>query len=58
MRGPRLQLALVESTNPNDSVTEVDGIKFAVDKGQATYFENSKLDFVKSVFGFGEYKLV
>ncbi|WP_191126322.1 hypothetical protein [Cerasibacillus terrae] len=51
-------MALVESTNPNDSVTEVDGIKFAVDKGQATYFENSKLDFVKSVFGFGEYKLV
>ena len=56
--GPRLQLALVESVNPNDSVTEIDGIKFVVDKGQAAYFENTKLDFVKSMFGFGEFRLV
>ncbi|GEN31685.1 Fe-S cluster assembly iron-binding protein IscA [Cerasibacillus quisquiliarum] len=51
-------MALVESVNPNDSVTEIDGIKFVVDKGQAAYFENTKLDFVKSMFGFGEFRLV
>jgi len=56
--GPRLQLALEESTNPNDTVTEVEGIKFLVDSNQSAYFENVKLDYTKGAFGFGEYKLL
>lgn len=56
--GPRLQLALEESTNPNDEVTEVEGIKFLVDKSQSAYFEDVKLDYAQGAFGFGEYKLL
>lgn len=56
--GPRLQLALEESSNPSDTVTEVEGIKFLVDSNQSSYFENVKLDFTKNMFGFGEYKLL
>jgi len=51
-------LALEESTNPNDEVTEVEGIKFLVDKSQSAYFEDVKLDYAQGAFGFGEYKLL
>lgn len=56
--GPRLQLALVESTKQNDKVTEVDGMKFIVDSNQSPYFDNVKLDYTKNFFGLGEFKLL
>lgn len=56
--GPTLQLALEESTNSKeDTVTEVDGVKFVVHSSQSYYFDNVKLDYQKGMFG-GEYKLL
>lgn len=56
--GPRVQLALEESANSNDSVTEVDGINFLVDANQSAYFNNTKLDYTKNLFGFGEFHII
>lgn len=53
-----MQLALEESSKPNDKVTEVDEVKFLVDPNQSAYFENVKLDFIKNVFGNGEFKII
>ncbi|HLS34710.1 MAG TPA: hypothetical protein VK061_00565 [Bacillota bacterium] len=47
-----------ESSNPNDTVTEVDGVKFLVDKSQSSYFNNVKLDYTKNLFGLGEFQIV
>ena len=55
--GPSLQLALEESTNSEeDTITEVDGVKFVVHSSQSYYFDSVKLDYQKGMFG-GEYKL-
>lgn len=51
-------MALEESTNPNDKITEADGIKFIYDSNQSSYFDNVKLDYTKNFFGMGGYKLV
>lgn len=56
--GPRLQLALAESPNDDDNVTEIDGVKFLVHANQEQYFKNVTLDFVKNMFGMGEFTLV
>lgn len=57
--GPRLQLALAESANEDDHVTEVDGIKFVIHQNQEQYFSNNvTLDFVRNMFGMGEFTLV
>lgn len=56
--GPRLQLALAESANDDDTVTEVDGITFLVHANQEQYFNNVTLDYVKNMFGMGEFTLV
>jgi len=56
--GPRLQLALEESANSNDAVTEVDGINFLVDSNQSSYFDNVKLDYTKNLFGLGEFHIL
>lgn len=56
--GPRLQLALEESTHKNDEVKEIDGIKFVIHKNQAPYFNQVKLDYTKNMFGIGEYTLL
>jgi len=51
-------LALVESTNENDVITEIDGIHFVIDKSQSPYFNRVKLDYTKGLFGIGEYQLL
>lgn len=56
--GPRLQLALAETANKDDNVTEVDDIKFVIHANQEQYFSNVTLDFVKNMFGMGEFTLV
>jgi len=56
--GPRLQLALAESTNEDDRVTEIDGIKFIIHANQQQYFENVTVDYVRNIFGLGEFTLV
>lgn len=56
--GPRLQLALEESSQPQDEMMEVDGIKFLVHANHLPYFNNVKLDYTKNLFGLGEYTLL
>lgn len=56
--GPRLQLALAESAGQDDEVVEVDGITFLIHANQETYFKGKTLDFIKNMFGMGEYTLV
>ncbi len=55
--GPSLQLALEESTNKDDTVTEADGITFVVHSSQSYYFDDMTLDYKKGMFG-GEYTLL
>lgn len=55
--GPSLQLALDESTNSEDTVTEVDGVKFVIHSSQSYYFDNVQLDYKEGMFG-GGYRLV
>lgn len=55
--GPRIELALEESTNPRDTVVEVDGVTFLVDENQMAYFRNKQLDYTKNLFGLGEFYL-
>ena len=53
-------MALEESNkrNEDDTITEVDGIHFLVADNQKYYFQNVKLDYVKTMFNMGEYKLL
>lgn len=53
-----MQLALAESTNEDDRVTEIDGIKFIIHANQQQYFENVTVDYVRNIFGLGEFTLV
>jgi len=56
--GPRLQLALAESATEDDIVTKIDDITFLVHANQEQFFKDMTLDYVKSIFGMGEYTLV
>lgn len=56
--GPRLQLALAESATDDDKVTEIDGIKFIIHANQQPYFANVTVDYVRNMFGLGEFTLV
>jgi len=51
-------LALAESPNSDDNGTEVDGVKFLIHSNQEQYFKNTTLDYVKNMFGMGEFTLV
>jgi len=50
-------LALDESTNSEDTVTEVDSVKFVIHSSQSYYFDNVQLDYKEGMFG-GGYRLV
>lgn len=56
--GPQLKLALEESAGEEDQITEVDGVKFIVASKANAYFNNTKVDYVKTIFGGGEFKLI
>lgn len=56
--GPRLKLALEESSSERDTITKIENIKFLIDDYQSYYFQNVKLDYVKNIFGFGEFTLL
>lgn len=56
--GPRLQLALAESKSADDHLTEIDGVRFIVHANQEQFFKNVTVDFIKNLFGMGEYTLV
>ena len=56
--GPQLRLTLEESALQTDEVTEQDGIQFLVNDRDQVYFNDVKLDYVKSLFGGGEFKIL
>lgn len=53
-----MQLALEESASPDDEVVEVDDLKLLISERDAPYFNNQKLDYTKSLFGYGHYQLI
>jgi len=55
--GPRLELTLEESAATEDSLYELEGIKFLIHDKKKPYFDQTKLDYVKGWFG-GEFKLL
>jgi Fe-S cluster assembly iron-binding protein IscA len=56
--GPQLRLALEESALENDEITEESGIQFLVNERDRVYFENTKIDYVKTLFGGGQFKVI
>jgi Fe-S cluster assembly iron-binding protein IscA len=56
--GPQLRLALEESALESDEITEESGIQFLVNKRDKVYFENTKIDYVKTIFGGGQFKVI
>lgn len=55
--GPQLELTLEESALENDESIEVEGIKFLIAHSKKPYFNETKLDYVKGIFG-GEFKIL
>lgn len=53
-----MQMALEESAHSNDTITEIDGIRFIVAPVHEPYFRGVKLDYKKGFLGFGRYQLV
>ena len=51
-------MALVESVNEDDEQATKEGINFIVSQRQNSYFQNTKLDFTKGIFGKGSFKLL
>ena len=56
--GPQLHLALEESALENDEITEIDGIQFLVNERNQVYFASGKIDYIKSLFGGGQFKVL
>lgn len=53
-----MRLALEESALDNDEITEQDGIQLLVNERDKVYFEHTKLDYVKTLFGGGQFKVL
>lgn len=51
--GFQYQLALDESSQPEDQVFEQDGIKLFVDSKSLTYLEGTEIDYVEGIMGSG-----
>jgi len=56
--GPQLRLTLEESALENDEITEQSGIQFLVNERDKVYFENVKIDYIKTLFGGGQFKVL
>jgi Fe-S cluster assembly iron-binding protein IscA len=56
--GPKLRLTLEESALDDDAVTEIEGIQFLVHEKDKVYFDEAKIDYVKTLFGGGEFKVL
>jgi iron-sulfur cluster assembly protein len=51
--GPAYGMALDDSTRPDDTVTELFGIKIVVDPASAEHVEGAQIDYVDSLMGKG-----
>jgi len=49
---------LEESALENDEITEQDGIRFLVNERDQVYFNSVKIDYVKTLFGGGQFKVL
>ena len=56
--GPQLRLTLEESALENDEITEQDGIRFLINERDQVYFNDVKIDYVKTLFGGGQFKVL
>ena len=56
--GPQLRLALEESALESDEITEQDGIQFLVNERDKVYFDNAKIDYIKTLFGGRQFKVL
>ncbi|WP_164985024.1 hypothetical protein [Ammoniphilus sp. CFH 90114] len=52
-----MELTLEESAGEQDEVFEVEGIHFLIATNKKPYFHQTKLDYVKGIFG-GDFKLL
>lgn len=53
--GPKLRLALEESASDDDEIIEQSGVQFLVKNKDQAYLDHAKIDYVKNVFGQGQY---
>lgn len=53
-----MQLALEESAGSDDQLIQVEDVKLLIEKRQTAYFDGCKLDYTKSFFGLGQYRLL
>jgi Fe-S cluster assembly iron-binding protein IscA len=49
---------LEESALENDEITDQDGIRFLVNERDQVYFNSVKIDYVKTLFGDGQFKVL
>lgn len=56
--GPQLRLTLEESALENDEITEQDGISFLINERDQVYFNAAKIDYVKTLFGGGQFTVL
>lgn len=53
-----MRLTLEESALDQDTTIEQDGLKFLVHERDQRFFENTKLDFVRSFMGGGRFDVI
>lgn len=56
--GPQLRLALEEQPLDSDQVVKVKDLRFLINELDQVYFENTKLDLVKDVFGIERFTMI
>lgn len=56
--GPQLKLSLEEQPLDGDKVFEIEGIPLIVNERDYVYFDNTKLDYVKNIFGVGNFTVL
>lgn len=56
--GAKLSVALEESPLSKDIVIEEDGIKFLINESDKVYFQDTKLDYLKNILGYGNFELL
>lgn len=54
---PQLKLSLEEQPITDDEIIEYKNIQYIIQKRDLVYFEQTKLDYVKDVYGNGKFKL-
>lgn len=56
--GPKLHLALEESASDNDLIMNEDGIQFLISEKDSVYFNNVKIDYIRTLLGDGQFQVL